>query len=386
MKNTWWVGKEQLDGEQKPIIELPIDGHYLVVGPPGSGKTNLLLLRANYLTLAGYPNIAVVVFTRALREWIAAGAEQYQFRPDKIVTLIGWEYDLLRQYGERLSFGGSFLEQRSRGLAAIQELIERRGLEDIYDAILLDESQDYLPAEIDVLHRLAKRLFAVADSRQKIYDGDDPLDVLEKIAGNPHRLRFHYRNGLSICRFADGLAKDSAKYEALAATSNYDEKATPSSVEVSKHKTIQSQADEIISKLTIQIKAYPEELLGVVCPRNEEVQAIWSCIAKSPLAQRAVLHLGDEHPSFDADKQICVTSIHGMKGLEVRALHIAGVDGLKKFASQRNVIYTAATRAKTSLSIYHIDGLPGYIEKAIACLTPLPKLPTIDAAFGRKSR
>ena len=90
MGDTWWIGEDQLDDEQKDVIGLPLDSSFLITGPPGCGKTNLLLLRANYLTLAGLPNIAIVVFTRSLQEFIASGGHQYAFPASKIMTSRGF--------------------------------------------------------------------------------------------------------------------------------------------------------------------------------------------------------------------------------------------------------------------------------------------------------
>ena len=57
MDDTWWRSADQLDTDQAELISLPLGGSHLIVGPPGSGKTNILLLRATYLTRAGQSNI-----------------------------------------------------------------------------------------------------------------------------------------------------------------------------------------------------------------------------------------------------------------------------------------------------------------------------------------
>ncbi len=54
MEETWWVEEGQLDDDQRKVAELKSKGSYLIKGPPGSGKTNLLLLRAKYLTLSTF--------------------------------------------------------------------------------------------------------------------------------------------------------------------------------------------------------------------------------------------------------------------------------------------------------------------------------------------
>ena len=140
----------------------------------------------------------------------------------------------------------------------------------------------------------------------------------------------------------------------------------------------------IIEKLSIQLKAYPDELLGVVSPTNEALSRIWQHIASSDLSSLAMLQGAGEHVSFDLDKRICVCTFHAAKSLEFRALHIAGCESLKKFPLQRNMAFTAVTRAKTSLSIYYSEDIPGFFEKALNVLQPIPDLPELTDVFGGK--
>ena len=95
MNNTWWVKQDQLDQRQRAVIDLPLSASHLILGPPGSGKTNLLLLRASQMVLSGKPNILVVVFTRTLREFLVTGSSRYEFPADNIVTLSGWSSQFL---------------------------------------------------------------------------------------------------------------------------------------------------------------------------------------------------------------------------------------------------------------------------------------------------
>jgi hypothetical protein len=113
MAATWWVGEQELNDEQKDVISLSAEGNHLVTGPPGSGKTNILLLRANYLTLSGKPNIAIVVFTKTLRKFIASGGREYSFPAEKIMTSIKWQRDVLYQYGVTVNPPAGFQEQRN---------------------------------------------------------------------------------------------------------------------------------------------------------------------------------------------------------------------------------------------------------------------------------
>src|SRR6266851_2251165 len=162
MNETWWVDPKQLNEEQKNIIELPLGGSHLITGPPGSGKTNLLLLRANYMTLADQPNILILVFTKTLQEFIASGGGQYAFPASKVKTCMKWEQDFLKSFGIAVDPPERFEEKRIYYLTEIQKLLADERARQIYDAILLDEAQDYLPDEIRVFKQLSKVIFASA--------------------------------------------------------------------------------------------------------------------------------------------------------------------------------------------------------------------------------
>lgn len=383
MNETWWVTKDQLIGEQTSVIDLPLKGSYLVLGPPGSGKTNLLLLRANYLHLAGHKNLVVIVFTRALQEFLAAGAQQYDFPASKIYTSVRWMSELLRDYGRKVPEAEDFNDLRAQLAAAVYLLMKEKKLSKLYDAILLDEAQDYLPEEVELFSHLTARLFVVADSRQKIYEGADPLAIIEPLVNEVRTLKHHFRNGLKICRLADGIGNDSVDYEPMENSANYDEVARPSSVDAYDCPDWDTQIATILGKLDLQRQTYPDELIGICCPRNKEVTAVWDAIQSSPFASIAVLQKADEHFAFTPEARICVATIHAAKGLEFRALHLAGLEKLKSFPHRRNITFTAVTRAKTSLSVYYTTKIPTFLESALSKLQPLPDLPDIAAAFGK---
>ena len=181
MNDTWWVSEGQMDDDQQRVVGLPLDKGQLVMGPPGSGKTNLLVLRAKYMTLAKRPNFQIVVFTRALREFIAAGASSYGVSKEKIVTSHHFFRNVLYQYGVKAAQVEDFSEQRKRLVEQVTGVVQKHGLQNLYDAILLDEAHDYLPEEIELFAKLGRTLYAVADRRQKIYSGEEPFGVLESI-------------------------------------------------------------------------------------------------------------------------------------------------------------------------------------------------------------
>ena len=79
---------------------------------------------------------------------------------------------------------------------------------------------------------------------------------------------------------------------------------------------------------------------------------------------------------------MCVSTIHSVKGLEFRALHLADAERLKRFPAQRRMSYVAVTRAKTSLSVYHRERLAGYFKEALDVGTGTLSTPSLGEAFG----
>lgn len=382
MSGTWWVGHAELDDDQRKVISLSPDESFLVTGPPGSGKTNLLLLRANYLHLKGHLNIVVVTFTRSLREFIASGAGKYDFPASKIMTCREWQNDFLRQYGASIPTSVDFETDRMAYLLAMQKVVRDFKLTKVFEAILLDEAQDYLPAEIEIFSKLTERLFCVADERQKIYDGEESIETIKCCVDASHTLKFHYRNGINICRVADEIAKKWNGYQPLAETSNYVEKSNPSTVDVIRCKSIEEQASMIIERLGTQMMAFPDQLIGVLCPTKDSMQVIWGAINASAYQNNSFLLHGKTSKEFPLDKQVLVSTFHAAKGLEFRALHLADCDTLKSFGNNRRMVFTAVTRAKTALSIYHGGNLHSYFEAALNSLQPAPKPPSMDDIFG----
>src|ERR1700722_1176832 len=120
--SLWWARREQLDGQQVELIEdLPLRESHLVLGPPGSGKTNVLLRRAQFVRSQNMPNVLVLTFTRSLTEFVKTGCFDAQGReifPQSLVTTIeSWMRSLYGQHGKDLPEGTNGLLQWKATLA-----------------------------------------------------------------------------------------------------------------------------------------------------------------------------------------------------------------------------------------------------------------------------
>lgn len=382
---------DELDERQKGIFDISIDSSHLIMGPPGSGKTNLLLLRATQLVRSGKPNVLILVFTRTLKEFLATGGKQYAFGTDRIQTLSHWANSFIRANGYEVTKCDSFEEQRQSQARQIRDILDSHHIRNEYDAIVLDEAQDYTAEELDLFFRLGSVVFAAGDERQTIYSLPKPkskssqTELTRRFGESVYWLKYHYRNGQKICQVADSFAARWSEFAPLLPTSNYDEQAFPSVVNITDCPTIEHQVDTAVTLLNRQIKAYPEEFLGVLCPNNKVLNQVWSRLTNSSLADLAFLESSEKgYVGFNEAKPICVCTIHGAKGLEFRAVHLMSIESIQKAALLRQLIYTGTTRAKSSLSYYHSGTIMPFIESALTVLRPPVPVAKLEQLFGGK--
>lgn len=373
MSSTWWKKADDLNEDQKKVVGLGKEGDYLVLGPAGCGKTNLLLLRATFLHKAKVSNIVVLTFGRVLREFLATGSAHYPFSNDKVLTCVRWGAELLKANGVSFDDKSDFESVRKELFEKLEALAAVGNPSNRFDCILIDEAQDYSEQELTIIRAFAHQIFAVGDNNQRLTNAAGGLAYLESIVDETITLHDHYRNGLKICRLADGIRDLIDHEEGMEASSKYDETSYVSSARAVAGMTIAEQAAAAAEEIQHQLLAYPDELIGILCPRREDLKAARAALASSPIADDIQSQEFGEYATFRSDKRVILASIHSAKGLEFRALHILAAEGVKKFPTQKNMSYTAATRAKTSLRIYHLHDLPGYLEKGLAAVDDAPQ-------------
>lgn len=367
---AFWITDTDLDREQRLAVKgVSLDDSFLLKGPAGSGKTNILLLRAKWLKLQLVSDFKIIVFTSSLRTFIKGGCAQYGIPEEDVITANQFFRDLLSEYNISYELVNDFDKDRKMLAEKTKKLINDKKISNIFDALLVDESQDYMDVELENFRKLTTRLMLAADSRQSIYTVTNTPNMLESLVNNNIvLLKHHYRSGLSICNVADGILRDPINYPPISGECLYDESLKPSSVAVDDYPSIDAQFLEIIRRLPNQLSLYPGERIGVFFPKRDQVAAFSTVLEKSTLA--------------DADR-IWVDTLHGVKGWEFRAVHIAGCEAIHRMGPvQRRLTYTAILRAKTSVNIYYTQKLPGYLETAVAALSPPPDDSELSDLFG----
>ncbi|WDI93184.1 3'-5' exonuclease [Xanthomonas campestris] len=377
MNSTWWRDIEDLDVDQRRVYALPIDGRYLVIGPPGSGKTNALLLRAVYLRKSGNSNICVITFGRTLAEFVKSGAAQNGKLPaNQLFTFAEWANTLhWRLTGDSISLANSQDHDSSRRerINALRAAIVDGSLDNSYfDCILIDEVQDFWRDEIEILSMLSRNLFFCGDSRQRIFGRNEGIPAALEFGCEERRLSFHYRIGQEICKVADRVLPNSDK---LMDRCQYKERILPSTARLHKLETDQKQFSLLLAGLTTQLRAFPDELIGVIVYKNETAKRLYKALSKTVLQGRCGLHSQQER-SFDYEKPITIITAHSAKGTEFRAVHIFKFEEFMPWYT-RELAFTAITRAKTSLDVYASGEIDGSLEAAFQEM----RLPSPEEVF-----
>lgn len=371
MSKTWWVSEADLDKDQSSAVqEMPEEASFLIRGPAGSGKTNILLLRSKWLRLIDKSHQRLIVFTGTLRQFLREGCEEYGIPHEDVVTSVLFFRELLSEYQIAAESTGNFEADRTLLAGKVRTLIESKKIGTIFDALLVDECQDYSDTELLIFKALAKRLILATDTRQSIYRTTQTEKLLEKLVDeNVVTLKYHYRSGSKICRVADAILRDSVNFAPVYNDSLYDEKAKPSSFEIFACATLEAQYKAILEKLPAQLDAYPGELIGVLFPKREQVAGF-----VDEFSRRGI-----------GEGRVRIDTMHGGKGLEFRAVHLGGCEALYRMgATQKRLVYTAILRGQTSVALYYSGSIPGYLESAAAQLGPPKPKPGISDLFRRK--
>jgi superfamily I DNA/RNA helicase len=379
---SWWLDITDLDEDQKDVIELPASGDYLILGPPGSGKTNLLLIRAEYLIRTGQPNVFVLMFNDPLHDFVVRGGAHYDVPPEKIRKILSWEMVFLREHGANVTdFPEEDLGEKRKALAdrVLKLLAANPKLEKHVEHLLIDEVQDCLPEELEVFFRCANHVCFAGDNRQRIFSPHSVIEALQKRV-KTIELKTHYRIGHEICRAADAVGKTTG-FPSIEENCNYRD--AESKVHFHRCGDDAEQVKSIIDTLKLQLTAYPDELLAVVAPRKTDRDFVRAQLEASTLA--SLLLPPRRSGGNDPSQRIYVAHLTEVKGLEFRTIHLALMQHLYKLGeNQKRIAYTAITRAKTTASIYFTGRIPGYLEQAQAAVEPPKPKPALSDLFPKK--
>lgn len=216
-----------MDLQQEQIARTLGEGHRVIHGPAGSGKTMILIFRAQQLAAAARPEqpVLVLCYNRALAERIDFVLRERGVSEQAVVvrTFHAWCHDMVRSY--QLDVGADLHgEAYFEALAATVSRSVETGLVPggQYSALLIDEAHDFEDAWLRMATRLVspatQSLLVLYDDAQSIYQKSRRSFSFARLGiqarGRTSVMRLNYRNTAEILalalRCAQGLLDERA--------------------------------------------------------------------------------------------------------------------------------------------------------------------------------
>lgn len=382
-----------LDDNQLSLVKTrTTSGFRRIKGPAGSGKSLVLAARAAEL-LGQNKEVLVVTFNITLLHYLMDIAVRWPASSGKTRRDITWlnfhywckrvcqesdhdeEYkELWRDYFNRVdesepdpTHDQERMEVLNHSLPSLVSSLVDQDLEDSiprFDAVLVDEGQDFLPSWWNVLRKVCKEdgeMLLVADATQDIYDTakswtDEAMVGAGFPGGRWSELRISYRLPPTALKYARSFAEEFLPKDGIdlpqAVQGELD--MYPCSLRWV-HTTI-DQAPTVCRKelLAMAPNADPELLaiadLTFLAGNKGVGREVADAVAETGV--RTVHTFGDDSQDtrrrkmgfYMGDARIKATTLHSFKGWESRALVIFVGESVRK--KSLALIYTGLTRLK----------------------------------------
>ena len=372
-----WLEEPEFSAEQR--LRPPLDtsqrrlattrtetGYRRVWGPAGSGKTLVVAARAAELDGEG-KDVLVVSFNITLLNYLRDAAVRFGANPNRITWLNfhRWCKRTMESAGCDSEYKAVFSEAggesalRHRLANATIEAIKSGPLSDQvprYDAILVDEGQDFLPAWWDALRLVLRdqaEALLVVDVSQDLYDTasswDDDTTIRAGFSGRPSELRTSYRLPTRLAELASEFAQeylpatarvlpepDSAQQLSLDVRLRWRQIAPAALAAAVVEELLDLDgvpfADRVFVVDRLELGANILEILA-----SRGIKAIGTFDQDEQLRRRQKLYF------FKGSEKVKGTTIASFKGWEGRAIVVGLSDG-----ASPQLTYTALTRLKTS--------------------------------------
>ena len=360
-----------MDIQQEQLARSLGEGHRVIHGVAGSGKTMILGYRAEYLAKASTSTakpILILCFNEPLAVTLHV-AMQAKGLGGKVHVrhFHKWCRDQLMAYGQTLpapkNNAGDFVEE------LVQRVITGVGRKQIpsgqYQAVMIDEGHDFAPEWLKLITQMVdpatNSLLLLFDDAQSIYERARSKQFSFKSVGIQAQgrttiLKINYRNTRQILQTASLVAAD------LLTADDKDDDGIPMLKPVSCGR--EGQAPIIIKLPTLRDEAFAiaDHLasahkegfawgdMAVLCADYDTMYMLGRTLTHRNLPHRLRVRPGDYHPGADA---IQVMTMKVSKGLEFPVVALPGVGHMpapgENEKEAARVFYVAATRATQRL-------------------------------------
>ncbi|MEE4239000.1 MAG: 3'-5' exonuclease, partial [Anderseniella sp.] len=359
-----------MDLQQEQLARSLGEGHRVIHGVAGSGKTLILGYRAEYLAKVCSKPILILCYNKALAKRLEHWMKEKGVANKVIVqNFHAWCYRQLTAYNVGLPAGGAsrdgyWDDMVDKVIRGVDRKLIPSGQ---YEAVLIDEGHDFKPEWFKLVVQMVdprtNALLVLYDDAQSIYDTGEKRNFSFKSVGVQAQgrttvLKINYRNTQEILEFAARFAKE------LLTPTEAEEDGVPRLLPISggqrgpkplliKLPTLRDEAKYIVE----QFKAAHRE--GTPWKDMAILYRHWDPVGKvvnDVFAAAGIPITGHKKIEF-GDKQDTVKLItfHSSKGLEFPLVAIPGVSfsggEAKAVQDEARLLYVAMTRATKELLV-----------------------------------
>lgn len=300
-----------LDASQKGVVmSQPYDSPMFVSGPPGSGKTSVAILRAKVLLDNGYSNTLFLLYNHSLYGYLTkmfkkmnlANSVNIQTK-DKFFRDLGFHNGIVapnNYYNYEAKY--KYITDNLLRLAKKGELSQR------FDLVFMDESQDFLPNEIEIIKLISNKIVAMADVDQTLYQSDDSVTPFFNSFANKKKLSTIYRFGKDIAQLAESFCVSGKNLSNMVTKVGN----TPA------YKINVSSNAEAIDKIVqiVDNKSYADGTMAILSPKVDSLEQLASALKTRGVENFFSRSNADlRNYDFDSKKPLLLTA-HSSKGLE----------------------------------------------------------------------
>jgi hypothetical protein len=315
-----------------------------ISGCAGSGKTMLAAKKAQQFADLGM-SVLLVCYNIALAQDLSRklpGVEVYNFHElcKQAARQTGFS---LRSISDQQEYYDQYLPE------VLLESAEKIGR--IYDAIIIDEGQDFQESYWIALEALLKEdayLYIFFDNNQNLYGGFENFSGL--ISEAPFPLNQNCRNTKSI---HEVVAKFHNKPESLVCFSPPGRE--PETITCNGKEDMLRQLQKLLYRLVVEEHIFIADIV-ILTPRGETKTRL------TPGLKLGSFTLTDHYPSHQS--RIQATSIFKFKGLERKVVIMTEIDGRTQY-NRDMVMYVGCSRARTELILLTDETAPQQIMERV---------------------
>jgi hypothetical protein len=356
-----------MDLQQEQLARSLGDGHRVIHGVAGSGKTMILGYRAEQLAqgASSAKPVLILCYNEPLAVKLAAHMDARGLS-DRVHArnFHKWCHQQLKAYGQTFPDDGPrFFEEM---VAAVIRAVERKQIPSgQYLAVLVDEGHDFQPEWLKLITQMVdphtNSLLLLYDDAQSIYERRHSKQFSFKSVGIQAQgrttiLRINYRNTKQVLQTANLIAGD------LLTAEEKDEDGVPLVTPLSCGREgpapivvrLPNLRDEARSVAEHFAAAHEEGFawreMAVICRRHSEMEACSNALTAQRVPHKVRRGSGTFNPSEDTIK---VLTMHACKGLEFPVVAIVGTGQMPGDDREEDarLFYVAATRATNRLVI-----------------------------------